>query len=56
LSGQDQELNDRESGIWVPASAHKGEEYESEDDDDRAASIQDSTVNGETRGRQEVIA
>jgi len=60
LSGQDAPLNDRESGLWVPASAHKGEEYdeeeEEEEDDLGAASIQDSTINGENRGRQEVVA
>lgn len=56
LSGQDAPLNDRDS--WVPASAHKGDEYEEEDDEEEleevgAPSIQDSTINGETRGRQE---
>jgi hypothetical protein len=56
LSGQDAPLNDRDS--WVPASAHKGDEYEEDDDEEEleevgAPSIQDSTVNGETRGRQE---
>lgn len=59
LSGQDAPLNDRESGLWVPASAHKGEEYEDEDEEEeeevRAPSIQDSNVNGETRGRQETV-
>ena len=55
LTGQDQ---DRESGLWVPASAHKGEDYEEEeeDEDERAGSIQDSAINGETRGRQETVA
>ena len=60
LSGQDQPLNDRESGMWVSASAHKGDEYESGDEEDDeehgAPSIQDSNLNGETRGRQEVVA
>ncbi|KAL2060768.1 hypothetical protein VTL71DRAFT_9410 [Oculimacula yallundae] len=61
LTGQDQSMNDRESGLWVPASAHKGEEYdeddEEEDEEVGAPSIQDSTVNGEnTRGRQETVA
>jgi hypothetical protein len=58
LSGQDHALNDRESGLWVPASAHKGEEYdeeEEEEEDAGAPSIQDSTVNGEARGRQETV-
>ncbi|KAK2623741.1 hypothetical protein QTJ16_006922 [Diplocarpon rosae] len=60
LTGQDAPLNDRESGLWVPASAHKGEEYEDEEEEEEeevgAPSIQDSTVNGETRGRQETVA
>lgn len=58
LSGQDQPLNDRESGLWVPASAHKGDEYEDEEEDEEevGTSIHDSTVNGETRGRQETLA
>jgi len=57
LSGQDQPLNDRESGIWVPASAHKGEEYDDdEDEEEEHGSVGDSALNGETRGRQEVVA
>lgn len=59
LSGQDQAMNDRESGLWVPAAAHKGgEDYEEEEEEEEAGapSIQDSTVNGEARGRQEVVA
>jgi hypothetical protein len=51
LTGQDTPLKgDRESGIWVPASAHQGgEEYddEEEDEEEGAGSIQ----NGESRGR-----
>lgn len=54
LTGQDTAM-DRESGLWVPASAHKGEDYGSEDDEE-TGSIQDSAVNGETRGRQEAVA
>lgn len=57
LTGQDSNM-DRESGLWVPASAHKGEDYEDEeeDEDERAGSIQDSAINGEQRGRQENVA
>lgn len=54
LTGQDAPL-DRDS--WVEASHHKGQ-YEDESDDaeeERAGSIQDSTVNGESRGRQETV-
>merc|ERR1712072_1598607 len=60
LTGQDAPLNGRESGLWVPASAHKGEDYDDEDEEEEeevgAPSIQDSTVNGEnSRGRQETV-
>jgi len=59
LSGQDAPLHERDGGMWVPASAHKGDEYESgdeEEDEEGAPSIQDSALNGETRGRQEVVS
>jgi len=59
LSGQDAPLGDRESGLWIPASAHKGDEYEDEEEEEEevgAPSIQDITVNGENRGRQETVA
>jgi len=60
LSGQDQPLNDRESGLWIPASAHKGDEYDddnlSEEEAGASSVNQDSTVNGENRGRQETLA
>ena len=60
LSGQDQPLNDRESGLWIPASQHKGEEYDddnlSEEEAGASSVNQDSTVNGENRGRQETLA
>jgi hypothetical protein len=58
LSGQDQPLNDRESGLWVPASAHKGDEYEDEEEEEEevgAPSIQDSAIHGEQRGRAEQV-
>jgi hypothetical protein len=60
LTGQDgAAMNERESGLWVPASAHKGgndyEEEEEEEEEVRAPSLQDSAVNGETRGRQEHV-
>jgi len=56
LSGQDAPLNEHDS--WVPASAHKGEEYEEEDEEEevRPGSIQDSQLNGENRGRTEAVA
>lgn len=49
LSGQDQPLNDRESGLWIPASEHRDNGYEDEEDDLDAP----STVATETRGREE---
>lgn len=54
LSRQDQPLNDRESGLWVPASVHKGEEDEN-GEEIGASSLQDSTVDDEQRGRQETV-
>lgn len=51
LTGQDQELDNRESGLWIPASQHQANEYE--DDDDEVAT---STADGETRGREQVVA
>lgn len=53
LSGQDQSLKDRESGLWVPAGAHR--EY-IDDDDDEEEEREDETVThhtGEARGREE---
>jgi hypothetical protein len=49
LSHQDQAMENRESGMWVPASEHRAE-YDDEDEEDEDAP---STVNGETRGREE---
>lgn len=52
LSGQDAPLDNRESGLWIPASEHPGQEYEEEEDleEDEAPS---SVANGEARGREE---
>ena len=58
LTGQDgSTIQDRESGLWVPASVHKGgDEYadgdEEEDEEElREASLQEGGgLNGETRG------
>lgn len=52
LSGQDQSLKDRESGLWVPAGAHR--EYT--DDDEEEEEHEDETAThhtGEVRGREE---
>jgi hypothetical protein len=48
LSGQDQPLENRESGLWIPASEHQGNGYEDEEEEDAP-----STVATETRGREE---
>jgi len=62
LTGQDAPLKDRESGLWIPASAHQGgEEYEEEEEEEEEGnhSVLGSEVNGENRGRQqheEVVA
>ncbi len=58
LSGQDAPLHDRESGMWVPASAHKAnnEEYEDDGEEEEEAGEDADGVNGETRGRaQETV-
>ena len=58
LSGQDPPLHDRESGMWVPASAHKAnnEEYEDDGEEEEEGGEEAEGVNGETRGRaQETV-
>ncbi|KAF2823587.1 hypothetical protein CC86DRAFT_329013 [Ophiobolus disseminans] len=49
LSGQDQPLDNRESGLWIPASEHQGNGYEGDDIDDDI----NSTIASEQRGREE---
>jgi hypothetical protein len=50
LSHQDQPLDNRESGLWIPASEHQGGNgYDDEDLEDDAP----STIATETRGREE---
>lgn len=50
LSGQDQPL-DRESGLWIPANEHQGNEYEDRDDldDDHTSTI----ASEHQRGRED---
>ena len=43
-------MENRESGLWIPASQHQGE-YEEEDDEEEEPS--DVAANGEARGREE---
>ncbi|KAG9201788.1 Eisosome core component [Epicoccum nigrum] len=48
LSGQDQPLDGRESGLWIPASEHRGNGYDDDDIDEAG-----STIASEHRGREE---
>ena len=47
LAGQDAPLKDRESGLWVPAGAHR--EYQSDEEEEE----EEEPVHAETRGREE---
>lgn len=48
LASQDAPMENRESGLWIPASEHQGE-YDDEEEEEEGHSI----VNGSTRGRDE---
>lgn len=48
LAGQDQPMKDRESGLWVPANAHR--EYQDDHEDEEE---EDDAANGVSRGREE---
>ncbi|KAH7406036.1 Eisosome component PIL1-domain-containing protein [Phaeosphaeria sp. MPI-PUGE-AT-0046c] len=51
LSGQDQPLDSRESGLWIPASEHQGNGYEDRDDLDD--DINSTIASEHQRGREE---
>lgn len=51
LSGQDQPLDSRESGLWIPASEHQGNGYEDRDDIDD--DINSTIASEHQRGREE---
>ena len=54
LSGQDQNLKDRESGLWVPAGAHR--EYADDDEEEEEEQEEEVSTHGhpgEVRGREE---
>ncbi len=52
LSGQDSSMKDnRESGLWVPAGAHR--EYQNADDDEEEEEEEEAAPQGEARGRDE---
>ena len=56
LASQDQPLKDRESGLWVPAGAHReyqDDDEEEEEEEEEAAPGSQAGLNGETRGREE---
>jgi hypothetical protein len=48
-------IENRESGMWVPASEHRGDRYDDEDEEEEEDSTvaEHSIANGETRGREE---
>jgi hypothetical protein len=47
---------DRESGMWVPASAHRGGDHEYSEGEEEAGEGEEN-ANGESRGRaQEAVA
>lgn len=56
LSGQDPSLKDRESGLWVPAGAHREyadeDENEEEEHEEQFGSHAAVVHNGELRGRE----
>lgn len=52
LADQDQPLQNRESGLWVPASQHRGDEYDDDEDEEEATETA-AAANGEERGREE---
>ena len=51
LAGQDEPLKSRESGLWVPAGAHR--EYNDEGGEEEEEEEEDGQTNGEARGREE---
>ncbi|KAI9656252.1 MAG: Eisosome core component [Bathelium mastoideum] len=53
LADQDQPLQNRESGLWVPASQHRGDEYEEDEEEEEEAAEATAATNGGERGREE---
>jgi len=53
LSHQDRALENRESGMWVPASEHRDGDYDDEDEEEEDEEAPSTIANGETRGREE---
>jgi hypothetical protein len=59
LTGQDSAMpGQQDSDLWVPASAHKGEEYEDDEEEEEESAVgahQSEITNGENRGRAETV-
>ena len=53
LADQDHPLQSRDSGLWVPASQHRGDEYEEDDEEEEEAGETAVAANREDRGREE---
>ena len=53
LASQDQPLKDRESGLWVPAGAHREYQDDDEEEDEEEEIAHEGQANGESRGREE---
>lgn len=61
LASQDQPMKGHEGGLWVPANAHRehgiggfGEQEDEQEEDDEEEHVHgQSSLNGETRGREE---
>ena len=55
LASQDQPMSgkDRESGLWVPAGAHREYQDDDEEEEDEEEVAHGSQANGESRGREE---
>jgi hypothetical protein len=51
LSGQDQAMDNRESGLWIPAAEHQGNGYDDQDelDDDLTSTV----ASEHQRGRED---
>jgi len=44
-------MENRESGLWIPASEHQGRQYDDDEEDEDEEEA--SHANGEKRGREE---
>jgi len=51
LSGQDQSMKDRESGLWVPAGTHR--EYQDDGEEEEEEEEEEAPATTDSRGREE---